>query len=692
MNRSWALVLFLTYAVLLMLVITFGSEMSLVMRDVITEVILDYEITDVKTTLDPGEPLTAGKIYKLNPKAVGKFSEAGGLRFASSNTTVLSVATDGTITTSVRFEGPETTADIIITSSQDKDFRKVISFNIKKEYPSDFSCYHYIKGYDLNKSQVYVGMTVYPYVLTRDGTYATREEFVVEYDEEYFRYDEESLGYVAIKETPADKTVYFKVSYPNGKSARSESFSIIPYVQVDSFDQVKILEKDAEEVILIRNNVFIPYLYKDGKTVQTKVDISFSDPDRVIMTRTGRYYFTKTGDYQITFTLPNGFSKTVTVKVRNKLFLPTPNDTVIADSKEIAAYTNKVVNVPFLFDDTASFTDVTYEYDEEMLELTPYRRSFSLLGKKTGTTTIKLIIDDGYDRLEQEYTIDITKIVTEDRVVMGNVTQFVAKILGHLGLFGLLGILGYNYFRFIFIKKRLLRIALMLALGLPWAFASEFFQLFMEGRGAKLSDVLIDICGYALGLLFGYLFIRLTDRRAKRVFLWSAIDINDSTEALAEKVRLVCEELGVENPALSLPMHSSLKISDRIKTRSLPRAVEKITAKLSQLPTCELLPECIERRDGIVWIRYKESEQLSLIHQWMVDLYLGQCGVMPHELDGEFIFHTTLFVGEAAEAERVYDALKDEPLPESISAESYVLGVSESGLAGEYRVIKNIRR
>ena len=109
MNRSKALVLFLTYAILLILVITFGSEISLVIRDVITEVILDYEITDVKTTLDPGEPLTAGKSYKLNPKAVGKFSEAGGLRFASSNTTVLSVATDGTITTSVKFEGPETT-------------------------------------------------------------------------------------------------------------------------------------------------------------------------------------------------------------------------------------------------------------------------------------------------------------------------------------------------------------------------------------------------------------------------------------------------------------------------------------------------------------------------------------------------------------------------------------------------------
>ncbi|MBQ7326597.1 MAG: VanZ family protein [Clostridia bacterium] len=689
MNRSKALVLFLTYAILLMLVITFGSEISLVIRGVITEVILDYEITDVKTTLDSGEPLTAGKIYKLNPKAVGKFSEAGGLRFASSNTTVLSVATDGTITTSVKFEGPETTADVIITSSQDKDFRKVISFNIKKEYPSDFSCYHYIKGYDLNKSQVYVGMTVYPYVLTRDGTYATREEFVVEYDEEYFRYDEESLGYVAIKETPADKTVYFKVSYPNGNSARSESFSIIPYVQVDSFDRVKILEKDAEEVILIRNNVFIPYLYKDGKTVQTKVDISFSDPDRVIMTRTGRYYFTKTGDYQITFTLPNGFSKTVTVKVRNKLFLPIPNDTVIADSKEITAYTNKVVNVPFLFDDTASFTDVTYEYDEEMLELTPYRRSFSLLGKKTGTTTIKLIIDDGYDRLEQEYTVDITKIVTEDRVVMESVTKFVAKVLGHLGLFGLLGILGYNYFRFLFIKKRLLRIALMLALGLPWAFASEFFQLFMEGRGANLLDVLIDICGYAIGALICFLLIKVSDKRAKKIFIWTAIDVSGQADGLTERAREVSERIAAENPALSLPMHISLKISCQIKTKKLPQAVERLSRKLEEIKSFELTPECIEREGGVVWIRHRESEQLRELHQWVVDFFLGQYGVMPHKFDLEFAYHTSLFVGNEEEATRAFALLKDEPLPERLTAEKYVIGVSESGKAGEYRVIKS---
>lgn len=689
MNKKRALVLFLTYGIILVLVLSFGADVARMLKDTVMTAILDYNITDVQTSLDPKEPLTAGERYYLDPKAVGKFGGDGDLRFESSDAKVMNVNSDGKITTSVKFDGTETTADVIITSSQDKDFRKVISFSIKKEYPSDFSCYYYVKGYDLNKSHVYVGMTVYPYVLPRDGITNTRDEFEVDFDEEYFRYDESEGGYIAIKETPAGKKVSFTATYPNGVSERTNEFSIVPYVQADSFDQVKIKEMDAEEVILIRGNTFIPYLYKDGNTVQTKVDISFSDPDKVIMQKTGRYYFTETGDYQITFTMPNGFSKTVTVKVRNNLFPPIPDDSEIASTHRITAYKGESVNIPFSINDNASFDILTYEFDEEMIAISGYWRSFSVVGKKLGTTTLKVIVDDGYDRVEQEYTVEIVEDTSPEAQLWDIINDLVAKVIGHIGMFGLLGVLGYNFFRFIYIEKRLVKAILMLLCGLPWAVITEIIQLFMDGRTATPTDILIDICGYAIGALICYLLIKVSDKRAKKIFIWTAIDVSGQADGLTERAREVSERIAAENPALSLPMHISLKISCQIKTKKLPQAVERLSKKLEEIKSFELTPECIEREGGVVWIRHRESEQLHELHQWVVDFFLGQYGVMPHKFDLEFAYHTSLFVGNEEEATRAFTLLKDEPLPERLTAEKYVIGVSESGKAGEYRVIKS---
>lgn len=689
MNKKRALVLFLTYGIILVLVLSLGASVARMLKETVMTAILDYNITDVQTSLDPSEPLTAGEAYFLEPRAVGKFGGDGDLRFESSDGKVMSVSSEGKITTTEKFDGPETTASVTVTSKQDKDFCKVITFTIKKEYPSDFSCYYYVKGYDLNKSPVYVGMTVYPYVIPRDGITTTREEFEVDFDEEYFRYDEDEGGYIAIKETPAGKKVSFTVTYPNGVSETTKAFSIVPYVQADSFDQVKIKEMDAEEVILIRNGSFIPYLYKDGKTVQTKVDISFSNPDKVIMQKTGRYYFTEAGDYQMTFTLPNGFSKTVNLRVRNNLFPPIPDDSEIASTHRITAYKGEAVNIPFSIDKEASYGGVTYEYDEEMIAISGYWRSFTVVGKKLGTTTLKVIVDDGYDRVEQEYTVEIVENTSAEGQLSELITNFIAKVIGHIGMFSLLGALGYNYFRFIYIEKRGVKALMVLLLGLPFAVVTEIIQLFMDGRTAKPTDILIDMCGYAIGALICYLLIKASDKRAKKVFIWTAIDVSGQADELTERAREVSERIDAENPALSLPMHISLKISCQIKTKNLPQAVEGLSRKLEETRSFNLTPECIEREGGVVWIRHRENERLRQLHQWVVDFFLDQYGVMPHKFDLEFAYHTSLFVGNEEEATRAFALLKDEPLPQRLTAEKYVIGVSESGKAGEYRVIKN---
>lgn len=74
--------------------------------------------------------------------------------------------------------------------------------------------------------------------------------------------------------------------------------------------------------------------------------------------------------------------------------------------------------------------------------------------------------------------------------------DFMIKKSAHVGEFAILS--GLLYFAF-WPKK-----SLVLPLGLLAAFSDEIHQLYTAGRGAKLSDVLID----STGLLVGFFIIR----------------------------------------------------------------------------------------------------------------------------------------------------------------------------------------
>ena len=691
MNKKTALILFIVYAVALVLVLSFGAGVSSAIVSSIKSAIFNYNITDVKIALDPNVPLISKNVYYLNPEAIGSFDDDGDLVFESSNPPILHVSSDGKLTAMYNFDGAEANAVITVKSRQDTDFSKSFTFTVKKQYPEDFSSYYHIKGYDQHKSEVYLGMTVYPYALTWDGLDLHKNEFSVEYDEEYFRYDENEKGYIAIKETPPGEKVYFTLTYPNGASRRTDSFSIIPYTESDSFDKVVIREKDADGIKLVCDTHYIPQLYKDGSPLQTKVDISCSEPEKMILLHTGRYYFTDAGDYQLTFSLPNGFAKTVTVHVRNKMTLPNLTNSEIASTKHIKVYQNDYINLTFDFDSVVSYSEVSYEYDDRMLDINSYWRSFTVIGKNTGTTILKVIVDDGYERLEEEYTVEVIQN-TEYGYLLGRAVQyFVSKVLGHLCLFGMLGILGYNLTRFIYTKKRFARYGILLSLGLAPALITEFIQTFMDGRTPAIGDVLIDMSGYLIGGLVCYLLLRSVDKRAKKTYFWCAVDTGGGMDEIRESMQQICGSLGKENPTLTLPMHISLKISVPIRTKHLPKITQKVTKILSSVNPPQISTEATELHDGVVWIRHKDSEDLRDLHKRITDILIDECGVMPHALDGEFIFHTSLFVGEAGDASEVYEAIREMPLPEQIKSDGYLIGISESGLAGEYRVIKTIK-
>ncbi len=173
------------------------------------------------------------------------------------------------------------------------------------------------------------------------------------------------------------------------------------------------------------------------------------------------------------------------------------------------------------------------------------------------------------------------------------------------------------------------------------------------------------------------------------MYIWCAIDLDRQLSELHSAAEKVSLEMGACNPALTLPLHISLKISCEVEDCRFDEAVDEISAFFSGESSFEITPICIERCGGVTWIRYRETPELSSLHEWLVALFRDKYGARPHEFDFEFAYHTSLFVGNEEEATRAFTLLKDEPLPQRLTADRYVIGVSESGKAGEYRVIKS---
>ena len=78
------------------------------------------------------------------------------------------------------------------------------------------------------------------------------------------------------------------------------------------------------------------------------------------------------------------------------------------------------------------------------------------------------------------------------------------------------------------------------------------------------------------------------------------------------------------------------------------------------------------------------------LHEKMVDL-ARRYGAAPHIFDGDFRYHSTLFLGDDEEKlSRMEEKIKDIPLPQIIRAEAFLIGGSETGKPGEYRLFRRI--
>jgi len=173
------------------------------------------------------------------------------------------------------------------------------------------------------------------------------------------------------------------------------------------------------------------------------------------------------------------------------------------------------------------------------------------------------------------------------------------------------------------------------------------------------------------------------------MYIWTAIDVDAQLQGLRRRTEEIAEALGAENPALTLPLHISLRISFPVKEEDFDRAIESIGRYFGTLTAFPIAVGPVERFRTVVWLRAEANDALRKIHADLLKMMREELDVPPHPLDAEYLYHATLYMGDDGDIlQRVYDAVRDADYPAVLTASRAVIGSSRSGKAGEYAVLR----
>ena len=175
------------------------------------------------------------------------------------------------------------------------------------------------------------------------------------------------------------------------------------------------------------------------------------------------------------------------------------------------------------------------------------------------------------------------------------------------------------------------------------------------------------------------------------MYIWVAIDVNEQVSKLREVAENYMNEQGLSSTTFTLPFHISLKISFQIQDDKFEDVVSDIREFYKSLKPFEIKTKVIERAGSIVWIAMQYSNELVDIHKKLDEMMFEKYGVVQHDFDKDFQFHTSvLALNNEVDTLKAYDAIKDNDIPKTLRAERFIIGSSVEGIAGTYGVIEEI--
>ena len=173
--------------------------------------------------------------------------------------------------------------------------------------------------------------------------------------------------------------------------------------------------------------------------------------------------------------------------------------------------------------------------------------------------------------------------------------------------------------------------------------------------------------------------------------IWVGIGVDEQLQSVRERIAAVEERLALPNSNLTLPLHISLKMSFAVEEGSEGDVMDVLESYFSSLNPFQIPVKGPEYLGTIAWVRMQDNPTLNTIHDELNEMLYTRFGVGLHEYDRDYMFHTTLFMDQDAEKVRAgYEAMLGEPLPDTLLAERFLIGASETGALGSFRVVREI--
>lgn len=174
------------------------------------------------------------------------------------------------------------------------------------------------------------------------------------------------------------------------------------------------------------------------------------------------------------------------------------------------------------------------------------------------------------------------------------------------------------------------------------------------------------------------------------MYIWIGCKLPEKFE---QEIRSFClarnQQVGLDTAAFSLPQHISLKIS--FETSREEEILEDLTQFASAQAPFSVRINGIEQMGNILWMTVEENINLQKLHKALDTRLKSRFEVPQHEFDICFQFHSTLFIDSDREKIAQMKALlTDYPFPQLLMVDALILGVSETGRPGTYRVVRKI--
>ena len=165
-------------------------------------------------------------------------------------------------------------------------------------------------------------------------------------------------------------------------------------------------------------------------------------------------------------------------------------------------------------------------------------------------------------------------------------------------------------------------------------------------------------------------------------------------EDFASSIRSSCMELnrdiGLSTVAFLLPQHISLKIS--FQSEKYDEILDYLENFLSKQSPFSLRIKNPEQAGSILWMPAEENHCLRQLHE-QLDAQLEQrFGIPQHQFDKCFLFHSTLFMDpDTDKIAKMHRLLEEHPIAQELQVDTFLLGLSETGKPGTYRVVREIK-